>query len=361
MPRVNSKNLFNYTLTGEYDDDVAAASAEMAKKFTESGEEGMKFLAELAEVTDKHDSKSNQKYVNIMRAVMDDFMKPLFEHPLLDEASNNVEETELKVPTNHDGNFEVPVFIYTPKKLQRKEKKNVAYIYAHGGGAIGLSADLYKPLLAHYAIECNVVVFNVDYRLAPETKCPNNVKDFYEVIKYVHQNADSLGIDASKIVIGGESGGGYICLGSMVLLAQKNEGDLVKVAIPAIAMTDDYAYSDPACMTIEEREHNEAMRKTWKLIADDFEKQKSDPLLFPGKSSDELLEKFPPTIIKESEFDMFITETTRLANRLRRAGRLLELMVIPGGKHVSTMDPRMKNFKVAMDAMKLAFEEYVHN
>merc|ERR1712150_292767 len=88
-----------------------------------------------------------------------------------------------------------------------------------------------------------------------------NVTDFYEVIKYVQQNADNLGIDASRIVIGGESGGGYVCLGAMVMLAQKNEGDLVKVAIPAIAMTDDYTFTDPASMTKEEREHNSAMRK----------------------------------------------------------------------------------------------------
>merc|ERR1719245_833128 len=172
----------------------------------------MKFMAELAEVRDKHDTESNKKYVNMMREMVDDIMKPLYDHPILEEASKNVEETELKVLTNHDGNFEVPVFIYTPNQLQGKEKKNVAYIYAHGGGAISLSAKTYKPLLAHYAVECNVVVFNVDYRLAPETKCPNNVKDFYEVIKYVQQNAENLGIDASKIVIGGESGGGYICL-----------------------------------------------------------------------------------------------------------------------------------------------------
>jgi len=329
MPRVESKNLFNFIPTGEYDEVVAAADAEMAKKMSEGGEGGMNFM-ELIELQNK-------------------------------ESLAKVEITELKVPTVHDGNFDVPVFVHTPKALQGDGKKHVAYIYAHGGGVIGLNAKAYQPLLSHYAIECNVVIFNVDYRLAPETKCPNNVKDFYEVIKYVRQNADSLRIDESKIVIGGESGGGYICLGSMVMLAQKNEGDLVKVAIPAIAMTDDYTFSDPACMTIEEREHNGGMRKCWKLIAQDFEMQKNDPLLFPGKASDELLKKFPPTIIEESEFDMFITETTRLANRLRRVGRLLELIVIPGGKHGSTMDPRLNNFKVAMDTKKLTFEHYVHN
>ena len=47
-------------------------------------------------------------------------------------------------------------------------------------------------------------------------------------------------------------------------------------------------------------------REIWKLIAADMEKQKQDPLLFPGKASNELLKKFPPTIIWEAEFDMYI-------------------------------------------------------
>ena len=50
------------------------------------------------------------------------------------------------------------------------EKNRPAIVYAHGGGCIGGSADLYKGFLAHMAVDCRVVVFNVDYRLAPETR-----------------------------------------------------------------------------------------------------------------------------------------------------------------------------------------------
>ena len=32
---------------------------------------------------------------------------------------------------------------------------------------------------------CGVIFFNVDYRLAPEAKCLENVKDFYSALKYV--------------------------------------------------------------------------------------------------------------------------------------------------------------------------------
>ena len=68
----------------------------------------------------------------------------------------------------------------------------------------------------------------------------------------------------------------------------------------------------------------------------------------------------PPTIIFECEFDMFITEATRMANKLRAAGRLLEFIVIPGAKHGSNMFPGFKCFKTGSDAMKLLIEEYLH-
>ena len=50
------------------------------------------------------------------------------------------------------------------------EKNRPAIVYAHGGGCIGGSADLYTHCLAHMAVDCRVVVYNVDYRLAPETR-----------------------------------------------------------------------------------------------------------------------------------------------------------------------------------------------
>merc|ERR1711981_944841 len=123
----------------------------------------------------------------------------------------------------------------------------------------------------------------------------------------------------------------------------------------------DLVYSGPLGMTREEREGLYMMRKMYKLIAADFDKQKEDPLLFPAKASDELLAKMPPTIIYEVEFDLFITEAPRFANRLRAAGRLLELIVIPGAKHGSDMNPANKGlFKVGRAAMKLALKEYLH-
>jgi acetyl esterase/lipase len=99
------------------------------------------------------------------------------------------------------------------------------------------------------AEKCGVIFFNVDYRLAPEAKCPENIKDFYSVLKYVIDNASSLSVDPSRVAIMGESGGGYLTAGLSVMLAQRDEAHLVKLAVPVIPMVDDYAWNDPKSMT----------------------------------------------------------------------------------------------------------------
>ena len=358
MPRVVSKNLFHFKPTGQLDDDVKAM--EDVELAAAQSPEVMQMVEKMAELTQKDDEESNKEFVSLLRAVCAPYADIIKDSPKYKDSIEKTITSSLKVPTSHDGDFDVPVEVYTPKDLEN-ETNRVAYIYAHGGGGVAMSAADFDVLLKYYAVELNVVVFNVDYRIAPETRCPNNVKDFHEVIQYVSKNAESLGVDPAKIVIAGDSGGGYICLGSMVMLAQNDESHLVRLAIPGVPMVDDHCFSDPLAMTLEERFCVGIMRKVWKYcIAADFEQQKTDPLLFPGKASEELLEKFPPTAIMTCEFDQYITEGTRLAHRLRRAGRLLEFVVVPGAGHASSLTPELKSNEVYFDSLKTVVNEYVH-
>jgi len=125
-------------------------------------------------------------------------------------------------------------------------------------------------------------------------------------------------------------------------------------------MLDDYSFSDPAAMTKEEREHAHGQRKIWRLIAGpEIAEMSSNPLLYPGKADDETLSKMPPTIVWESEFDLYITEATRFATRLRACGRLLEFVVTPGAKHGSGLMPAHAVFKLEREAWRLAIQEYL--
>jgi len=350
--RVKSKNLFNFRPQGFIDPDVVLNDEKMKKDF------GLDPVA----MEEQMLTQNEEEFVGGMREFMDGFLSttPFATDPAYVEAYASCDNTVLEVPTKHDGEYNVQVLVHTPKSLAG-EKNRPAIVYAHGGGCIGGSADMYKGFLAHMAVDSRVVVFNVDYRLAPETRCPNNVLDFYETIKYVSANAADLGVDPARIAMAGESGGGYICSGAMVQLALKEEASIVKIAMPVIPMLDDYEFTCRLSMTKEESESAMMMQKIWQAIAGpDFESKRKDPLLFPGKASPELLAKMPPTLVWEDEFDMYITPATRFAHKLRTAGRLLEFVCFPGAKHGSGMMPQFRAiWKMSREAWRLAVQEYL--
>ena len=62
------------------------------------------------------------------------------------------------------------------------------------------------------AIDSDVVVFNVNYRIAPENKSPAGAKDCIATLKYVIKNSETLGINPDQIALGGCSGGAYTAM-----------------------------------------------------------------------------------------------------------------------------------------------------
>ena len=357
MARVKSKNLFNFPLTGEAEGQVAGINA-MLDQIQGSGP-SLEIWNKLLELSTKEDEGSAKEFVAVNRANNDGMAAIMKQVPVLSAAAAQIEKSELTVPTTHHGTYNVLVEVYTPKHLVGRSD-NAAVVYAHGGGCIAGTAADSKPFLDFLAVSCNVVVFNVDYRLAPETKCPNNVMDFYEAVMHVSENAAQLGVDAGKICIFGESGGGYVCLGAAVLLAHCEQAHRVKLLLTGISMVCDYSFSDPGAMMTNERRVHTIIRAMWRQIAADFDKQRQDAMLFPGKASDEILAKFPPTVMLEGEFDMFLTENSRFAARLREAGKLLEFVVFPGARHETVLFPDFRTGEVFNGTVKKVFEEYLH-
>lgn len=54
------------------------------------------------------------------------------------------------------------------------------------------------------------VAVDVGYRLAPEHRLPTGINDVWDTLVYVAQNAGSIGVDPTRISIGGFSAGGHI-------------------------------------------------------------------------------------------------------------------------------------------------------
>jgi acetyl esterase/lipase len=98
--------------------------------------------------------------------------------------------------------------------LPTVKEKHPVLVYFHGGGFIfgnrdqGLDIAIKEKLLAN-----NYAVVSADYRLAPETKLDEILKDVSDIIKWIKLNGEQkYNIDTSKIVAAGGSAGGYLAL-----------------------------------------------------------------------------------------------------------------------------------------------------
>jgi acetyl esterase len=111
----------------------------------------------------------------------------------------------------------LPARLYAPS-----HDKLPVLLYLHGGGfTIGSIAthDVLCRQLSHLG-HCAVV--SLDYRLAPEHPFPTAVDDAWDALQWLHQQAETLGLDANRIAIGGDSAGGT--LSAVVALMARDAG-----------------------------------------------------------------------------------------------------------------------------------------
>ncbi len=91
------------------------------------------------------------------------------------------------------------------------ESKRTAVILLHGGGWMFGDRRMtypYAEILASHGF----TAIAAEYRLLGEAPWPAQILDVQDVIAWVHENADALGIDAGKVAVEGFSAGGQLAL-----------------------------------------------------------------------------------------------------------------------------------------------------
>jgi acetyl esterase len=114
----------------------------------------------------------------------------------------------------------IPARLYIPR--ENAANPPGLLVYYHGGGhVIGslFSHDASARGLCHNG---RCAVLSIDYRMAPEDKFPASVDDSYAALIWAHENAERLGIDPTKIAVGGDSAGGN--LAAVVALMARDQG-----------------------------------------------------------------------------------------------------------------------------------------
>lgn len=239
-----------------------------------------------------------------------------------------VETVERRVP-GPAGAPEVRVLVYRPRAAGERRP---SLLHIHGGGYIMGTADMSDARNALLAKQLDCVIVSVDYRLAPETPFPGPVEDCYAALKWLHANADGLGVDARRIAIGGESAGGGLAAALGLLARDRGEIPILFQWLQCPMLDDRTVLRDTPPHLGEFVWTRASNRFGWtSLLGREPGGEGISPYAAPARA--ESLAGLPPTFLNVGSLDLFLEEDLEYARRLASAGVPVELHVYPGGFH----------------------------
>lgn len=190
-------------------------------------------------------------------------------------------------------------------------------LYFHGGGWVLGSLSYGDRGCRRLANAAECAVISVDYRLAPEHPFPAGLMDCYDAAHWIWNNAASLGWDASRIAVCGESAGGNLAAGTTLLARARNE---LRIACQILI----YPVLDLVNLnTASYAEFSEGYgltKQAMEWFIDHYMPDpagRSDPLVSPLRAPD--LRHLPPACIVTPECDVLRDEAEAYARRLEAA------------------------------------------
>ncbi|HKH52223.1 MAG TPA: alpha/beta hydrolase [Mycobacterium sp.] len=208
---------------------------------------------------------------------------------------------------------DIPVRIYRPASMPGPVP---TVVYAHGGGFVFCDLDSHDGLCRSFTNLIPAVVVSVAYRLAPEDRWPAAAEDVFAVTQWAARNADALGGDASRIVVGGDSAGGN--LAAVTALMARDTGAPALAAqlllYPMIAPK----FDTESYRAFGKGFYNPAVALQW--YWDQYVPSRSDrehPYASPLSAD---LRGLPPSVVVIASHDPLRDEGIAFANELEAAG-----------------------------------------
>lgn len=147
----------------------------------------------------------------------------------------DVETSEVLVPRAGD---EGPVRVLVSRPVKLPGPPLPAIVWLHGGGFVIGSPEQDQRLLERIAGDVGCVVAAPDYRLAPETPYPGALRDCSAVLRWLHEQPDRLGVDPTRLAVGGHSAGGGLAA-AVALEARERGGPVLALQALVYPMLDD--------------------------------------------------------------------------------------------------------------------------
>ena len=178
--------------------------------------------------------------------------------------------------------------------------------------------------------EGQLIVISVDYRLAPEHKFPAAVDDAIAATKWIAGHASDLGIDATRLLVGGDSAGGNLSA-VVALSARDGNGPAISGQVLIYPATD-FSMTQPS-----HREPETSILLTHSVIKwfrDHYLNGISD--ISDWRASPARAKTFaglPPAYVLTAGADPLRDEGDEYAQRLKDAGVAVTWRTFPGQFH----------------------------
>lgn len=233
-------------------------------------------------------------------------------------------------------NVSLRTYVIEPKK---SNSDMPCLILFHGGGFMLKASNAHYKIAKEYAAKLPCKVVYVDYRLAPKYSFPVPVEDCFATYQWVLDNADMLGIDKSRIVIGGDSAGGNLAA-AVTLMARDR-----KMQLPLAVMLI-YPVMDRRMITESMKKYTDTpvwdARLTHMMWGAYLKGQVLEPIEYASPIEADSLDNFPESYIEVAEYDCLRDEGIAFYKRLIEGGTTAELYEIKNACH---------GFEVATDGL----------
>ena len=205
-----------------------------------------------------------------------------------------------------------------------------------------------------------LLVWDIDYSLAPENPFPFAAEEAYEIVSYAFEHSTELGIDQEKIILAGHSAGGNLVASVLI----KNEE--TKELHPCCALMEYFPTDntvDPVERLSEELKKDPFWVKrgeTEKMYTDFYvgDADPSDPLCSPAFAKDQALAAFPDCLIISAGEDSLRDDTEVFGMRLAKAGVCVTMQRIIEAMHGFTTN-RTSGWERALDRQYKFFQEHL--
>ncbi|MET0419736.1 MAG: alpha/beta hydrolase [Actinoplanes sp.] len=202
-----------------------------------------------------------------------------------------------------------------PARLYATRIDAPVLVYLHGGGWCYGSIETVVRMCRLIADRSGCAVLSVGYRLAPEHAFPAALEDVEAVLGFVRKSGAELGVDPSRLAIGGDSAGGQ--LATVAARRQRDAATPLDYQVLIYPAIDPLTAADSYDEVGEYGLDRAGMRAAWEAYVPE-PMLRLTPDVSPMAVAD--LTGMPPTLVITAEYDALRDEGAEYADALIAAG-----------------------------------------